>query len=128
MPENNPPAFYQFIHYHFIGFIYLIYIHIKIVIDNISSCSYQYRSNYQENKLMMFKGGYNVSTIYFLINTIFKKQLCKCNKDKIGPANQSEKSSYYFQNSYLNKMKMQKEKVNNQYYRARTESSSPQLP
>ncbi len=43
MPEYNPSSIDNGIHYHFIGFINLVYILIKIIINDIPCSSNEYR-------------------------------------------------------------------------------------
>lgn len=88
MPENCPPSTDAVIHNNLIGFIDLVYIQIKIIIDDISCCCYEHGSNDQKDeltKVMCFVDG--------KINPILITTLCNYNEEKVLPAYQSQEGN-----------------------------------
>ena len=51
MPENGPSSANTVVNYYFFGFINLVDVQIKIVIDDITRSCYQNRGNNQEDEL-----------------------------------------------------------------------------
>lgn len=88
MPENSPSSADAMIDNNLIRFVDLVNVQVKIIIDDISSRSYEYRSNDQKNELtqvMCFVDG--------KINSILITTLCNYNEEKVLPAYQSQEGN-----------------------------------
>ncbi len=92
MQHNSPPAFNEFIYDYPLGFIDIIYLQIKIIIDNITGSSNKNRRKDQQKKNKVFSAAGHLHKKR-LIHTIIKKQLGNYDEYKIGPSYQSEKCS-----------------------------------
>lgn len=82
MPEDDPSSVNHRINNYFTGFIDLINIQIKIVVNDITCCSNQNRSQQQQNKAFKMMGIFYKNT---RVNTILKQQLCKRYENEIRP-------------------------------------------
>lgn len=88
MPENSPSSANAMIHNNLIRFIDLVNVQVKIIIDNISCCSYEHRGNHQKNELTKV-----VCFVDRKINSILITTLCNYNEEKILPAYQSQEGN-----------------------------------
>lgn len=88
MPENSPSSADPMIHNDLIRFIDLVYIQVKVIIDDVPCSCNQYRCSDQENELtqvMCFVDG--------KINSILITTLCNYNEEKVLPAYQSQEGN-----------------------------------